>query len=153
MIRTGLTLLAALTLIASTGCQTDPGIKAGWVAGEETSQVIASDADLRNKLRSGKPIVTPSSADKPLEVTVPIRLTRGSKPVPIQYRFSFFLSNGAPVDHEAAWRTAVLDPNVQEYLTGSSVDFFAADWNLEIRPTDDGSRRSPLNPLGLENPF
>lgn len=135
-----LMLAAGLGLSSLTGCSTDPGIKAGWVAGEETSQVIASDSKLRDKLRTGKYIVRPSSTDKPMEVTVPVRLVKGDKPVAIQWRYQFFLTDGSPVKHEAAWQTAELEPDVQEFLTGSSTDYFASDWNLEIRPDRSQSR-------------
>ncbi|QDU70238.1 DUF1425 domain-containing protein [Mucisphaera calidilacus] len=126
-------LAAGLGLSMLAGCQTDPGIKAGWVAGEETSQVIASEKDLRGKLRTGKYIVKPSTADKPMEVTVPVRLVEGKKAIAIQYRYQFFLSDGTPVKHDSAWRTAELEPDVQEFLRGSATDYFASDWNLEIR--------------------
>ncbi|MEQ9461138.1 MAG: DUF1425 domain-containing protein [Phycisphaeraceae bacterium] len=123
----------ALSLLTAAGCKSDPGVKSGWVAGEDTSQVICSDPDLRSDLRTGRYVVTPGSADTPLQVTVPVRST-DDDPVAIQYRYTFFKPNGVPINHEAAWQTAVLEPDVQEFLSGTAVDYFASDWNLEIRP-------------------
>ena len=79
------------------------------------------------------PMVTPSSADRPMQVTVPVRLVY-DEPRDVQYGFQFFRADGRPLDTNKKWRWMHLEPRTQFFFEGNALETTAADWQLEIRP-------------------
>ena len=81
----------------------------------------------------GDPVVDPSTADRPMSVSVPVR-SAGDDILNIQYRFQFFDAQGRPLKSNLGWRFMNLDPKVQVFLQATSLETAAEDWRLQIRP-------------------
>lgn len=93
---------------------------------------IAVLEGLQRWLYFSDPIVTPSTADKPMRVTVPMRLVYDA-PREIQFRFEYFGADSRPL-RSGGWRFRHLEPRTQIYLDGNALETQAADWRLEVRP-------------------
>ncbi len=93
---------------------------------------IAVLEGLQRWLYFNDPIVTPSTADKPMRVTVPMRLVYDA-PREIQFRFEYFGADSRPL-RSGGWRFRHLEPRTQIYLDGNALETQAADWRLEVRP-------------------
>ena len=93
---------------------------------------IAVLEGLQRWLYFSDPIVTPSTPDKPMRVTVPMRLVYDA-PREIQFRFEYFSADSRPL-RSGGWRFRHLEPRTQIYLDGNALETQAADWRLEVRP-------------------
>lgn len=79
-----------------------------------------------------EPIVDASTADRPLRVTVPVRLGY-DRPRDVQYAYQFFDANGRLLV-ERQWRFVHLEPRTVFHFEGSALETSAVDWRLEVRP-------------------
>jgi len=131
-------LALALGLAVSTGCQSsdpeyDP-VRPGFAdptPASEIPNISIEDRRLSNHLAIGDPVIT-RSPGRPLEVTVPVRLTtRGHRN--IQYRFDFLDTSGRPIKSTLGWQYRELPPRTQMFLSAVALDE-AVDWRLIVRP-------------------
>jgi len=67
-----------------------------------------------------------------MHVSIPARLTSELGQT-IQYRFTFFDDNHAPVDEPGAWMTKSLAPDVMVTIEGNSTSPRARDFQVEFR--------------------
>ena len=81
------------------------------------------------------PVVTPEQGNRPMSVTVAVRLREAAweDPIACQYRFMFFDERGVPLDPDPTWQFRIIEPRVSTYLQAGAPDIGAVDWHCEIR--------------------
>ncbi len=121
--------LAAFTLA---GCDTTkaPAGAGGDPVAQENYPKVVLDEPLRGWVTINSPVVTRGDV---LKVSTPVRLMSDiGQASRVQYRYIWLNESGAPLRSQPEWRYTVLEPRIQQFLTGNSLDR-AADWRLEIR--------------------
>ena len=114
------------------GCDTAPArIKPDPVL--DYPQKVALEG-LDKAVVAARPIVTPSTADRPMQVSVPLRSIVDGRALNVQYKFEFFDQNGRPLRTNLGWRFQKLEPRVQVFLEGNALETKAVDWRLQVRP-------------------
>ena len=94
---------------------------------------IYFQGELYDRLAYAAPIVV-SSIDKPMKVTVPLRVTTKDQ-LNVQYRFEFYDADGVPLQpKQEGWRFIHLPQMARHYIQTSAMDTTAVDWRLVIRP-------------------
>lgn len=128
-----LSFLSLATWLAA-GCDT---VKApASLSGDELpigSYPRVSVLDGLEKAIVGSPAaITPSSAQTPMRVTVPVRSVV-DQGLNIQYQFEFFDAQGRPLQNQTGQKFVHLQPRLQVFLEANALDTHAADWRLTIR--------------------
>lgn len=95
-------------------------------------QIVALEG-LSMRLLVDHPMVEASSAERPLRVTVPVRLRGMGDAANVQYVFQFFDASGRPLDKGDSWRFVRLESRAQEYLEANAMSTEAVDWQLTLR--------------------
>lgn len=101
---------------------------------------IATLGWLRNDFfQFDAPIVTPEQGNRPMQVTVSVRLKELAfeERIACQYRFIFFDERGVPLNPEPMWHFRLIEPRVATYLQAGAPDTGAVDWRCEIRENLD----------------
>lgn len=99
---------------------------------EAYPQIVASEGTSL-ALRFSRPIVDPSTPERPMHVTVPVRSIEDDYPLNVQYQFQFLDGQGRPLGNSNSWRFMNLRPREQHFLEGRALDPAAADWRLIVR--------------------
>ncbi len=94
---------------------------------------IVPTGGLARWLYFDNPIVTPGTDDRPMQVSVPVRMVY-NEPREIQYCFQFFGADGRPLDSRKEWHWKHVEPRIRFFLEGNALQPEAVEWNLEIRP-------------------
>ena len=124
--------LAAAACLA--GCSTAPHvIKTDELPLESYPQMVVAEG-LHRGIVATRPIVTASTDEKPMRVTVPTRSIHDSKPLHVQYKFEFFDKDMRPLRSNLGWKFITLAPRIQVFLEGNALETSAADWRLQVRP-------------------
>lgn len=136
--RCGLAVVTlTLATVVLTGClyPNPPATKADPVARENYPRNIALQ-NLDYGMVGGAPSVEPSTADKPMRVSVPMRNITDYG-INVQYMFEFFDTQGRVVPRAGSsvqnWRFVHMDPSVMMYFDGAALDTTAVDWRLTVR--------------------
>ena len=132
-IKTWIGLSGIGLLLTVTGCNHAPGAATpDPLAASEYPRVAALDS-FKGHLVYDTPVVSRPD-DRPMSVSVPVRLTR-SKEAQAQYRFIFFDQHGRPLEADPSWQFTFLPAKAQAFLEGSALEMKAMDWRLEVRPS------------------
>jgi len=116
------------------GCTKPPAaMRQDRLEAEDYPQKVALEG-LHRAVVVGDPIVTPSTADIPMRVTVPVRSVHSGAALNVQYRFEFFGPDKRPLRSNLGWKFISLEPRVQMFLEGNAMEAAAADWRLILRP-------------------
>lgn len=95
-------------------------------------QVVALEG-LSMRLLVDHPMVEASSIERPMRVSVPVRLRGMGDAANIQYAFQFFDGTGRPLDDGDSWRFVRLESRAQEYIEAGAMSSEAVDWQLTLR--------------------
>jgi uncharacterized protein YcfL len=80
------------------------------------------------------PIVEPSTPERGMDVTVPVR-SMVDYPLNVQYRFEFLDDLDRPLRSDiAGWGFIHMEPRLRVELRGNAIDNDAKDWRLYLRP-------------------
>lgn len=80
------------------------------------------------------PIVEPSTPERPMDVTVPVR-SMVDYPLNVQYRFEFLDDLGRPLRSNIdGWGFIHMEPRLRVVLRGNAIGDDARDWRLYLRP-------------------
>lgn len=85
-----------------------------------------------DELAAERPIVTPATGRKPMQVTVSIR-SLCEYPVFAEYRYVFYDDAMVAVTMSPTWREVVFGPLQRQILTANSISEKATNWSLEVR--------------------
>ncbi len=128
----------AFTLTAAllAGCQSDPVMAPDAGLGdllpiEDYPQIVVTSG-LAPYLAFSRPNVQ-GGPDRPMSVSVPVRVLSEDQAVNTQYRFRFFDQNGRVLQPEMGFQYKRLPARVQEFLNGAALDVNAVDFRLEVR--------------------
>jgi uncharacterized protein YcfL len=125
-------LLAVLLLVS---CDTAKAPPAGRVdqlpPGQYPRNVVLED--FQKELVFGPAVVDPTTEDRPMRVTQPVRNVSG-RVLNIQYQFQFFDAQGRPLKTNQGWKFLNLSERDEHFLEGAALDTDAADWRLVVRP-------------------
>lgn len=135
MFKTFLAFTLAAAFLA--GCQSDPVMAPDAGQGdllpmEDYPQIVVTSG-LAPFLGFNRPNVQ-AGPDKPMSVSVPVRVLTEDKAVSVQYRFRFFDRAGRVLQPEMGFQYKRLPARVQEFLDGAALDTNAVDFRLEVRP-------------------
>ncbi len=127
--------LVCLCLVATAGChdpiKAPPAGQGDLLLAEHYPQIVATN-NLADSLRFGRVIIDPSTGDRPMRVTVPVRSIYDGYPLNIQYQFEFMDGDGRLLN-DSGWRFINLRPRVQQQLEANARHVEARDWRLIVR--------------------
>lgn len=129
---------ALVVMLAMAGCDTiqaPPSPRGDPLEGNYPTNVAIEG--LSDELVVERPIVTPSTANVPMSVVVPVRSVTDDKLI-LQYRFIFLDARGRPLSQPPSWRYITVEPKLRIFMEGSALSTTAADYNIEIRPNRGG---------------
>ncbi len=95
---------------------------------------IAALDGLEDQTKVGSPRVE-GGEQEPLRVEVPIRATTPYD-LTVQYRFEFVNDAGLAVEPAMGWRYMYMPSNIERLLSATAPDESAADWRLEVHPSE-----------------
>jgi hypothetical protein len=133
--RAGIAALGMLLLGSSlVACTTDttraPASPApDPIAGAYPQITMASG--LSGLLAHSGPIIEPSTPNRPMRVTVPVRSIQDG-PTRVQYQFTWLDTAGRPLG-ESGWKYDLVPPRMERFFEASSLTTQAVDWRLEIK--------------------
>jgi hypothetical protein len=92
---------------------------------------ITMASGLSGLLAHSGPIVEPSTPNRPMRVTVPVRSIQDG-PTRTQYQFTWLDSAGRPLG-VSGWKYELVPPRMERFFEASSLTTQATDWRLEIK--------------------
>lgn len=95
-------------------------------------QVVALEG-LSMRLLVDHPLVEASTVERPMRVSVPVRMRGMGDAANIQYAFQFFDQTGRPLDDGESWRFVRLESRAQKYVEAGAMSVDAVDWRLTLR--------------------
>jgi len=124
-----------LCTVLLTGCYRPYGAQPDPMPSAQYPKIV-TQGWLRNDFYEfDAPDVTPEAGNRPMSVSVYVRLKEFAweKSIDCQYRFIFLDEHGAPLDPDPTWHYRQIEPRVITTLQGSAPDIGAVDWRCEIR--------------------
>lgn len=134
-------LSLAGTLAFTAACDTTrpPGAGQADPLARDAYPNVVTHGNLRNRLFIEEETVDYATANRPMRVTVPVRVNDRFD-WQAQYKFLFFDDNWRPVG-ETDWLYAELPARTQVPLSAVAMNRDATRWRLEVRPWELRPRR------------
>jgi hypothetical protein len=124
-------LSIAVAVLAACRADPYPGAVDRW-SGTNYPNINVLEG-MKDDVQFDVPSVIPSSAERPLSVSVATR-NATSRDLSIQYRYTFLDKYDREVMPDSGWRFVTIGSSTQARLMGSAIDNTAVSWRLDVRP-------------------